>query len=154
MIKQIEQIITNTKINSLWEHEASLRKKLKLIAEIEKIFNKKRNSTKQKEANKLYKNYEELLNYVSERLLSDYNRKNNADHKLEEISMQWALKFASGPPLAYARTKKLFFDALDTSFERHLEVERQMQIKSAESEDYKVGVNALMNKEEPNFIGK
>ncbi|CAH2214112.1 helicase-related protein [Tepidibacter aestuarii] len=84
-IKQIEQIVANTKINSLWEHEASLRKKLKLIAEIQKIFNKKRNSTKQKEANQLYKNYEELLNYVSERLLLDYNQKNNAHHKLEEI---------------------------------------------------------------------
>lgn len=84
-IKQIEQIIKNTKINSLWEHEAAIRKKLKLIAEMQKIFNKKRNSTKKKEANKLYKNYEELLNYVSEKLLSDYNQKNNADHKLEEI---------------------------------------------------------------------
>ncbi|MEJ8554328.1 helicase-related protein [Tepidibacter sp. Z1-5] len=84
-INQIEQIIKNTKINALWEHEASLRKKLKLVLEIEKIFNKKRNSTKQKEANKVYKNYEELLNYVSERLLSDYNQKNNANYKIEEI---------------------------------------------------------------------
>ena len=84
-IKKIEQIITNTKTNALWEHEAALRKKLKLIGEIEKLFKKKRNSTKQKEANKSYKNYEELLNYVSERMLSDYNQKNNADHKLEEI---------------------------------------------------------------------
>ncbi|WFD11594.1 helicase-related protein [Tepidibacter hydrothermalis] len=84
-IKQTEQIIKNTKINALWEHEAALRKKLKLIAEIQQIFNKKRNSTKQKEANKLYEKYEELLNYVSERLLLDYNQKNNADHKLEEI---------------------------------------------------------------------
>lgn len=84
-INHIKQIIENTKTNSLWEHEASLRKKLKLIAEIQKIFNKKRNSKKHKEANKLYENYEELLNYVSERLLLDYNQKNNSDYKLEEI---------------------------------------------------------------------
>jgi hypothetical protein len=29
-----------------------------------------------------------------------------------------------------------------------------MQIKSAESEDYKIGVTALIEKKEPEFIGK
>jgi enoyl-CoA hydratase/carnithine racemase len=74
--------------------------------------------------------------------------------KLEEISMQWAQKFASGPPLVYARTKKLFFEALSTPLDEHLEKERQMQIKSAESEDYKIGVTALLEKKEPEFIGR
>ncbi len=74
--------------------------------------------------------------------------------KLEEISMEWAQKFASGPPLTYARTKKLFFQALSTPLEEHLENERQMQIKSAESEDYRIGVTALIDKKEPEFIGK
>ena len=73
---------------------------------------------------------------------------------LEEVSLQWAQKFAKGPTLTYARTKKLFFDALSTPLEDHLEDERQMQIKSAESEDYKIGVFALIDKKEPNFIGK
>jgi len=74
--------------------------------------------------------------------------------KLEETSLKWAQKFASGPPLTYARTKKLFFDALSTPLEEHLENERQMQIKSAETEDYKIGVTALIEKKEPEFIGK
>jgi 2-(1,2-epoxy-1,2-dihydrophenyl)acetyl-CoA isomerase len=74
--------------------------------------------------------------------------------KLEEASMEWATKFANGPTLTYARTKKLFFDALSTPFDEHLENERQMQIKSAETEDYKIGVNAIINKKEPEFIGK
>ncbi|MFX0187964.1 MAG: enoyl-CoA hydratase/isomerase family protein [Candidatus Hodarchaeota archaeon] len=74
--------------------------------------------------------------------------------KLEEVSLQWAQRFAKGPTLTYARTKKLFFDALSTPLEDHLENERQMQIKSAESEDYKIGVFALIDKKEPNFIGK
>lgn len=73
---------------------------------------------------------------------------------LEEVSLQWAQKFAKGPTLTYARTKKLFFDALSTPLEDHLENERQMQIKSAETEDYKIGVFALIDKKEPNFIGK
>ncbi|MFX0047582.1 MAG: enoyl-CoA hydratase/isomerase family protein [Candidatus Hermodarchaeota archaeon] len=74
--------------------------------------------------------------------------------KLIEVSLDWAQKLASGPTLTYARTKKLFFDALSTPLEQHLENERQMQIKSAESEDYKIGVFALNEKKEPKFIGK
>ena len=74
--------------------------------------------------------------------------------KLEEVSFEWAQKFAKGPTLTFARTKKLFFDALSTPLEEHLENERQMQIKSAETEDYKIGVTALIDKKEPEFIGK
>ena len=74
--------------------------------------------------------------------------------KLEEVSMEWAKKFASGPTLTYARTKKLFFDALSIPFDEHLENERQMQIKSAETEDFKIGVNAIIDRKEPEFIGK
>ncbi|MFX0070008.1 MAG: enoyl-CoA hydratase/isomerase family protein [Candidatus Hermodarchaeota archaeon] len=74
--------------------------------------------------------------------------------ELEEASLKWAEKFANGPLLAFARTKELFFKALSTPLEEHLEYERQMQIKSAESEDYKIGVTALIEKKEPEFIGK
>ena len=74
--------------------------------------------------------------------------------KLEEVSLHYAQRFAKGPTLTYARTKKLFFEALSTPLEEHLENERQMQIKSAESEDYKIGVFALNEKKEPHFIGK
>lgn len=74
--------------------------------------------------------------------------------KLKEAAIEWAQKFAKGPMLAYARTKKLFVDASNTPLEEHLENERQMQIKSAESEDYKIGVTALIEKKEPKFIGK
>ena len=74
--------------------------------------------------------------------------------KLDEVTLQWAQRLANGPTLAYARTKKLFFEALSTPLEEHLENERQMQIKSAESEDYKIGVFALIEKKEPDFIGK
>ncbi len=74
--------------------------------------------------------------------------------KLDEISMVWAKKFAAGPTLTYARTKKLFFDALSTPLEEHLEKERQMQIQSALTEDYKRGVFAIVEKKEPEFIGK
>ncbi|MFX1452345.1 MAG: enoyl-CoA hydratase/isomerase family protein [Promethearchaeota archaeon] len=74
--------------------------------------------------------------------------------ELEEASIKWAKKFASGPTLTFARTKKLFFDALSTPLDEHLENERQMQIKSAETEDYKIGVFSIIDKKEPEFIGK
>jgi len=74
--------------------------------------------------------------------------------KLDEVALQWAQRLANGPTLAYARTKKLFFDALSIPLKEHLENERQMQIKSAETEDYKRGVFALIDKKEPDFIGK
>ncbi|MFX1456502.1 MAG: enoyl-CoA hydratase/isomerase family protein [Promethearchaeota archaeon] len=74
--------------------------------------------------------------------------------KLKETANEWAEKLARGPTLAYARTKKLFFDALSSPLEEHLENERQMQINSAETEDYKIGVFALLDKKDPEFIGK
>ncbi|KKL96298.1 hypothetical protein LCGC14_1845890 [marine sediment metagenome] len=74
--------------------------------------------------------------------------------KLENVAMQWAQKLAKGPILAYAKTKELFFEALSTPLEEHLENERQTQIKLAETEDYKRGVFALIDKKEPEFIGK
>jgi hypothetical protein len=38
--------------------------------------------------------------------------------------------------------------------EEHLENERQMQINSAETEDYKIGVFALLDKKDPEFVGR
>ena len=74
--------------------------------------------------------------------------------ELKEKSLEWANRLAEGPTLTYARTKMLFYDALSTSLDKHLEDERQMQIKSAQTEDYKIGVNAILSKKKPEFIGK
>ena len=77
-----------------------------------------------------------------------------ASDKLMQKTLEWAERLAKGPTLTYARTKKLFYDALSTSLDKHLEDERQMQIKSAETEDYKIGVDAILSKSKPKFIGK
>lgn len=73
---------------------------------------------------------------------------------LLERANEMAHKLAKGPTLTYARTKKLFFDALSEPLIDHLENERQMQIKSAETQDFKIGVFAINDKEEPKFVGK
>jgi 2-(1,2-epoxy-1,2-dihydrophenyl)acetyl-CoA isomerase len=74
--------------------------------------------------------------------------------KLEDTAFEWAKRLADGPTLTYARTKELFYKALSSPLDQHLEYERQMQIKSAETEDYKAGVFALIEKKEPKFKGK
>lgn len=76
-IPQIDEIVKNTKSSALWEHEASIRKKVKILKEM-KGFNFK-------EFNQVFNRYLELLEYVSRRLIEDYNRKNNTDFKFEEI---------------------------------------------------------------------
>ncbi|MHA1270620.1 MAG: enoyl-CoA hydratase/isomerase family protein [Candidatus Helarchaeota archaeon] len=73
---------------------------------------------------------------------------------LEQEALKMAKKLSEGPTLAYARTKLLFLEALVSSFEDHLEKERQMQIKSTLTEDYKIGVKAINEKKTPEFIGK
>ncbi|MHA2288214.1 MAG: enoyl-CoA hydratase/isomerase family protein, partial [Promethearchaeota archaeon] len=50
--------------------------------------------------------------------------------RLMERANEVASKLANGPTLTFARTKKLFFDALSDPLINHLENERQMQIKS------------------------
>ncbi|MBD3228056.1 MAG: 2-(1,2-epoxy-1,2-dihydrophenyl)acetyl-CoA isomerase [Candidatus Lokiarchaeota archaeon] len=74
--------------------------------------------------------------------------------ELENIAIQMAEKLAKGPTLAYARTKKLFLEAKKNSFKDHIEIERQVQIKSALTEDYKIGVKAINERKKAQFTGK
>ena len=74
--------------------------------------------------------------------------------ELEKTAWEMATTLARGPTLAYARTKKLFLQALKNDFKTHLEIERQVQVKSADTEDYAIGVKALIKKEKPEFLGK
>jgi 2-(1,2-epoxy-1,2-dihydrophenyl)acetyl-CoA isomerase len=74
--------------------------------------------------------------------------------QLLDKGLKYAKRLAKGPTLTYAHTKKLFYDALSTPLDQHLEDERQMQIKSAETKDYEIGVNAILSKSKPEFTGK
>lgn len=74
---QTEDIVKNSKINSLWEQEASIRKKLKKLETMkeEHIRNFK----------EVYNNYLYLLDYISQKLVNDYNIKHNTDFDFYEI---------------------------------------------------------------------
>ncbi len=73
---------------------------------------------------------------------------------LEKVALEHAERLAKGPTLAYARTKELFLKSYTKSLDDHLEVERQIQVESAGTEDYRIGVFALNEKKKPNFVGK
>jgi len=74
--------------------------------------------------------------------------------ELEKTAWEMAEKLAKGPTLAFARTKKLFLQAMKSDFKTHLEVERKVQVECASTEDYAIGVKALIKKEKPKFVGK
>lgn len=76
-VSQIDEIVRHTKINSLWEHEASVRKKLKELKEYEEA--------DLKDYQSVYRSYLEILEYISSRLVEDYNRKNKTDFFIDEI---------------------------------------------------------------------
>jgi 2-(1,2-epoxy-1,2-dihydrophenyl)acetyl-CoA isomerase len=93
--------------------------------------------------------------YTSEEMLKlGFINEITSHENLDEVTLKWAQQLARGPTLAYARTKKLFFDSLSTPLEMHLENEKRMQVKSTETEDYKIGIFALIEKKEPDFVGK
>lgn len=76
-IAQIDEIIKHTKTNALWEHEASLRKKIKSLNELQ---NKGINGFTQ-----VYNKYLDAFRYVSNKLIEDYNEKNSTDFNLDEV---------------------------------------------------------------------
>lgn len=76
-IHQINEIVKNSKTNSLWEHEASVRKKLKQLKEFE--------GAGLRDYEEVYQSYLEILEYISERLVKDYNNKNDTKFNFRDI---------------------------------------------------------------------
>lgn len=76
-INQIEEIAHNSKIGALTEQETSIRKKIRLLKEME--------NEGFKEYDAVCERYEELLEEISKRMLEDYNKKNNTDFDFYEV---------------------------------------------------------------------
>ena len=70
------------------------------------------------------------------------------------LSFSLARRLAEGPTLSFARTKRLFLDAMGTSFAEHLEHERDVQVQSTLTGDYETGVRAMIDRSAPKFSGK
>jgi ATP-dependent RNA helicase SUPV3L1/SUV3 len=76
-ITQIDEIVRHSKVSALWEHEAAVRKKLKELRELK--------SENIRDYVSVYESYQEILEYISKRLIEDYNKKNNTDFNLHSI---------------------------------------------------------------------
>lgn len=73
---------------------------------------------------------------------------------LERSTKELAIKLAKGPPLAIAKTKALINQGLTSDIESQLENERQAQILSSQTDDFKEGLTAFFEKREPKFQGR
>lgn len=76
-INHIEEIAHNSKTGALIEQESSLRKKIRHLIDME--------GEGFKEYTDVRERYEELLEYISKKLLDDYNKKNNTDFDFYEV---------------------------------------------------------------------
>jgi len=65
-----------------------------------------------------------------------------------------AEKLANMPTQALANIKSAFNQSMNNSLEDQLQLESKLQIASAQTQDYKEGVSAFMEKRKPDFEGK
>jgi 2-(1,2-epoxy-1,2-dihydrophenyl)acetyl-CoA isomerase len=65
-----------------------------------------------------------------------------------------AQRFAAGPPLGLARTKKMIRESWGQSLDAALDAQRDAMRELGFSDDYREGVAAFMEKRRPNFTGK
>lgn len=76
-IHQMKEVAEHSKPGALIEQESAIRKKLKKLKEFEK--------TGLKDFDEVHESYEELLEYVSEKMLKDYNKKNNTEFDFFDV---------------------------------------------------------------------
>lgn len=71
----------------------------------------------------------------------------------EEQVKTLATKLANMPTKALGKIKELFNHSLSNDLEAQLALESKLQIEAAQTEDYKEGVTAFIEKRKPNFKG-
>lgn len=76
-INRIKEVAEHSKPGALIEQESSMRKKIKKLKEFEK--------TGLKGFKEVYEQYEEVLEYISEKMLQDYNKKNNTEFDFFDV---------------------------------------------------------------------
>jgi 2-(1,2-epoxy-1,2-dihydrophenyl)acetyl-CoA isomerase len=76
------------------------------------------------------------------------------DETFAENAMNIAKYLSQMPTKGLAYTKRVLNSSMTASFEEQLKQEDIFQMKAAQTEDYKEGVRAFMEKRKPNFQGK
>lgn len=75
------------------------------------------------------------------------------DNDLMSEALALAERLASAPTAAIAKVKQLLEASATNDYEKQLELERQAQIDSGRTRDFKEGVSAFLEKRPPRFIG-
>ena len=74
--------------------------------------------------------------------------------KLEEATLQLAVKLSALPGIALGHMKDLVNSTTYSGFEKHLDKETEYQVQCAGTDDFKEGIKAFAEKRKPNFQGK
>lgn len=76
------------------------------------------------------------------------------DGALMEEAMKLARDLASGPTVALSLIRKLYWDSPENSFEDQLNLEFQCQLRAGDTDDFREGVGAFLEKRPAKFTGK
>lgn len=74
--------------------------------------------------------------------------------ELDETVEDLADKFRSLPPIAVGKAKMLIYKSLENDMKTHLELESKTASESADTNDFKEGVAAFVEKRKPVFKGR
>lgn len=77
-----------------------------------------------------------------------------AEEEFNSKSMEILEKMANMPTAAIKLTKKAFAASYNNTLKEQLELEGDLQQEAAETEDFKEGVSAFLEKRKPNYKGK
>jgi 2-(1,2-epoxy-1,2-dihydrophenyl)acetyl-CoA isomerase len=75
------------------------------------------------------------------------------DDEFESGLLGIASQIAKMPTQALVLTKNALNASLTNDFENQLEIEKELQVKASETNDFKEGVNAFLEKRKPEFKG-
>ena len=76
------------------------------------------------------------------------------DDRLAERAAEWAAELAALPTRGIGLSKRLFDNAPHARLEEQLELEAQLQAAATRTEDFREGVDAFLQKREPDFKGR
>lgn len=76
------------------------------------------------------------------------------DAELMGKATELARDLANGPTAALSLIRRLYWESADNSFEEQLNLERQMQRRAGNSEDFREGVRAFLEKRPAKFKGQ
>ncbi|MCL4153367.1 UNVERIFIED_CONTAM: hypothetical protein GTU68_010887 [Idotea baltica] len=71
----------------------------------------------------------------------------------QEETQKLALKLANMPTMALGKIKELFNQSMTNDLQAQLALESKLQIEAAQTDDYREGVAAFIEKRKPNFKG-